>query len=146
MEFKKFYSTVLTVGTFDIPHIGHYHLFKQIKDLFPQSYLVVAVNKDGFIKRFKGKTPVFNYKKRSEMVGLIDLVDKVVCNEGDEDSKVVIEKVKPDVIVVGSDWMRKDYCKQMSFTPEWLEEKHIALVYIPRYIEMSTTMIKEKTK
>lgn len=135
---------ILTVGTFDTPHLGHYQLFKQIKELFPRSYVVAGVNEDDFIERFKGKRPQFPYSKRSEMISLIDKVDEVLPNIGGEDSKVLIEQVNPDVIVVGSDWLRKDYLKQMQFTPEYLESRRITLVYIPRYIEMSSTMIKAR--
>jgi cytidyltransferase-like protein len=137
---------ILTVGTFDTPHLGHYHLFRQIKGLFPESELVVGVNRDEFVERFKGKKPIFSYDKRSELIGIIDLVDEVLPNRGDEDSKVLILDVEPDVIAIGSDWLKKDYCKQMNFTPEWLEEHAIALIYIPRYVEMSSTIMKEKIK
>ena len=137
---------VLTVGTFDVPHFGHYHLFKQIKTLFPNSHLVVGVNYDEFIEKFKGKKPVFSYERRVEMLRLVDLIDEVVPNIGSEDSKPLILQVRPDVIVIGSDWMKKDYCSQMQFTPEWLEENHIALTYIPRYVVMSTSEIKRAVK
>lgn len=139
-------TKILTVGTFDVPHIGHYHLFLQIKQLFPSGILVVGVNRDDFIERFKGKKPVFTYEERVQMISQINLVDEVVENIGNEDSKVLIEQVKPDVVAVGSDWMKKDYCKQMDFTPEWLEQHAIALLYIPRYLDMSTTLIKNRIK
>lgn len=133
---------VITIGTWDLPHLGHYHLFRQIKTLFPQSTLVVGVNTDEFILEYKGKLPSFSYEKRAELIGLIDLVDEVVPNIGGADSKPAILKANADVVAIGSDWLRKDYLKQMDFTPEWLEENRITLVYIPRYIDISTTMIK----
>lgn len=139
-------TTVLTVGTFDVPHIGHYHLFLQIKQLIPESKLIVGINRDDFIERFKGKKPVFTYEERAKLISQINLVDEVVENVGNEDSKKLIEQVKPNVIAIGSDWMRKDYCKQMDFTPEWLEQHAIALLYLPRYLDMSTTMIKERVR
>jgi glycerol-3-phosphate cytidylyltransferase len=136
--------TVLTVGTFDTPHLGHYQLMRQIKGLFPQSRLVVGVNQDDFIERFKGKKPLFCYQERAEAIGLIDLVDEVLPNTGGEDSTQLIRRVKPNVIAIGSDWLRRDYCKQMNFTPEYLEVKRIALVYIPRYTDISSTLIKSR--
>ena len=137
---------ILTVGTFDVPHLGHYHLFRQIKTLFPDSTLVVSVNTDEFVESYKGSKPLFSFEKRTELIGLIDLVDEVVPNTGGADSKVVTLEVNPDVVAIGSDWLRKDYLKQMDFTAEWLEEQRISLVYIPRYVDMSTTMIKQKVK
>ena len=88
-----------------------------------------------------------SYKDREALLSsLHGLVDSVIPNIGGTDSKKSILKVKPDVIVVGSDWLKKDYCKQMSFTPEWLEKNKIALMYIPRYLDVSSTKIKERIK
>jgi len=133
---------ILTVGSFDTPHLGHYSLMRQIKDLFPFSYLMVGVNRDDFIKQFKGKKPVLSYKERVKIISQIELVDEVFPNEGGADSKILIKKVNPNVIAIGSDWLRKDYLKQMGFTAEWLESKAIALIYIPRFLNVSTTLIK----
>ena len=65
-------------------------------------------------------------------------------NFGGADSKPAILSVNPDIIIVGSDWLKKDYCKQMGFTPEWLEDHNIALMYIPYTQNISTTIIKER--
>ena len=50
--------------------------------------------------------------------------------------------VQPDFIVIGSDWAKKDYYKQMNFTQEWLDENEIVLIYIPYTQGVSTTEIK----
>ena len=87
------------------------------------------------------------YDDRKQLLeALKTLVDEVIPNGGDEDSKPTILKVMPDVIVVGSDWLKKDYMKQMSFTPQWLEENSIALIYIPRHLDISSSKVKEKIR
>lgn len=50
----------------------------------------------------------------------------------------------PDLIVVGSDWAKKNYYSQMQFTQEWLDENNIGLAYIPYTKKISTTMIKNR--
>jgi cytidyltransferase-like protein len=136
--------TVYTGGTFDIPHIGHAIFFEECKIYFPTGYLVVALNTDEFIKRFKGEYPVFSYAEREAYIKAVPSVDLIVPNIGEEDSKITIEQVMPDVIAIGNDWLDRDYCGQMQFDTKWLSEKKIALCYLPRYANISTSLIKQK--
>jgi glycerol-3-phosphate cytidylyltransferase len=133
-----------TGGTFDVPHIGHYNFFKQCKKLFPEGHLIVAVNTDEFIERFKGKSPLFSYEERCRFIRMIDYVDNVVRNFGDEDSTKTIDFYKPDIIVIGNDWLEKDYCKQMGFNSQWLRDRNITLCYVPYTEGISTTEIKRR--
>jgi glycerol-3-phosphate cytidylyltransferase len=73
-------------------------------------------------------------------------VDKVVMNVGGENSKIAIEMVDPNYIVIGSDWAKKDYYKQMGFDQDWLDEKEIGLVYVPYTKDISSTEIKRRLK
>jgi D-beta-D-heptose 7-phosphate kinase/D-beta-D-heptose 1-phosphate adenosyltransferase len=136
-------KTVYTGGTFDILHAGHIKfLFFCRKIAGDDGRVVVSLNNDDFIKKFKGKKPVFNYKTREEMLYKTGLVDLVVENEGGEDSKPAILKIKPDFIVIGSDWAKKDYYKQMGFSQEWLDKQGIVLIYVPYSDFISSTLIK----
>lgn len=136
-------SIVYVGGTFSRLHMGHIDLLKVAKNL---GYVVVSLNTDDFIERYKGKKPTDSYNERRDMLLSTRYVDAVIRNTDGEDSKPTILKVKPDYIVVGSDWLSKDYCKQMGFTPEWLEEQKITLIYVPRQRKLSTTIIKERIK
>ena len=69
-------------------------------------------------------------------------VDDVVMNIGGKDSKISIEQVKPDYIVIGSDWAKKDYYTQMGFDQDWLDQRGIGLIYVPYTKEISSTKIK----
>jgi hypothetical protein len=52
----------------------------------------------------------------------------------------------PNIIVIGSDWARKDYYKQMQFDQDWLDEYDFGLAYIPYTKGISTTRIKGQLK
>ena len=52
--------------------------------------------------------------------------------------------VQPNYIIIGSDWARKDYYKQMGFTQDWLDERDIGLIYVPYTDGISTTEIKRR--
>jgi bifunctional ADP-heptose synthase (sugar kinase/adenylyltransferase) len=67
-----------------------------------------------------------------------------VPNAGGADSRIAIEQVKPDYIIIGSDWARRDYYYQMGFDQDWLDERGIGLIYIPYTDGISTTAIKHR--
>lgn len=133
--------TVYTGGTFDLFHAGHVRLLRECAKI---GYVTVSVNTDDFVLRYKGKAPVIKLEDRITVLEACRWVSQVVVNEGDEDSKVTIEKISPDVIAIGSDWQTKDYCRQMGFTSEWLEDRSIALIYLPYTDGISSTLIKER--
>lgn len=133
---------VYTGGSFDVFHAGHVDLLRRCSKL---GLVVVALNTDEFITQFKHK-PTQTYEERRDVIEACKYVYKVIPNEGGADSKPAILKVNPKYLVIGSDWLRKDYMKQMQFTPEWLEEHDITLVYVPRVRSLSSTMIKERIK
>lgn len=135
------YRVAYTGGTFDMLHVGHIELLQYCREVADK--VVVSLNTDEFIKRYKGKSPVIPYVQRMEMLLSTKYVDEVVPNFGGEDSKPAILEVNPDVIVIGMDWLDKDYCKQMSFTPKWLSENNISLLYVPRTTGISTTKLKK---
>lgn len=139
---------VYTGGTFDVLHVGHIDLLNWCRVLAGKDgQVVVALNTDEFIHRYKGTPPVMTYDERKAvLLALRGIVDRVVANMNGEDSKPTILSVEPDIIAIGSDWLRKNYMEQMKFSPNWLEEQRIALVYVPRHISMSSTLIKQRIR
>lgn len=136
-----------TGGTFDMLHFGHINFFKKCRNIAgPKGKVIVALNTDEFIEEYKGKPPVMTYEERKLTIEELGIVDKVIPNSEGADSKPAILAVKPNMIVIGSDWARKDYYKQMNFTQDWLDEHGIMLCYIPYTKGISTTTIKERFK
>jgi len=64
-------------GVFDMAHYGHYRLFKQVKDHFPNSYIIVGVSSDEETLRLKGQT-LMNESERAESIGHCKWVDEVI--------------------------------------------------------------------
>lgn len=135
---------VYTGATFDVTHAGHVNFLRQVKELFPNCKLVVSLNTDDFIERYKGKKPLFNYEERSKLIIGTGYVDLVIPNSGGEDSKPAVLLSGASVVAIGSDWLKKNYLAQMSFTEEWLRENGISLIYIPYTDNISTTEIKKR--
>lgn len=133
---------VITLGTFDTLHLGHIKLIKFCKSL---GETVVGLNTDEFVEKYKGKRPVMSYLEREAVIREFDV--SVIRNDQPNGSILeVLEVVRPDIIVIGSDWGRKDYLKQLGITWEDLEQRGISLCYYPRSLNMSTTLIKQRIK
>lgn len=131
-----------TGGTFDLFHAGHVNFLKQCRKLSER--ITVALNPDDFVERYKGKSPLFSFSERKEILLSCKYVDEVIENTNGEDSKPAIIKVEPHIIAIGDDWAKKDYYKQMNFTQQWLDENNILLLYIPYKQGISTTELKKK--
>lgn len=131
-----------TGGTFDLFHFGHASFLEKCSKISDK--VVVSLNTDEFIKKFKGSYPIMNYFEREKSLMYCQFVDSVIPNTSGEDSKPSILSVNPNIIAIGDDWAHKDYFKQMQFTQQWLDEKGIVLTYIPYTKGISTTEIKQR--
>ena len=134
---------VYTGGTFDLLHSGHVNFLRRCSEI---GEVTVALNTDEFIAAYKGRTPVMTYQEREAVLLGLRYVSNVVPNVGGADSRISIDLVSPDFIVIGSDWAKKDYYKQMMFDQDWLDARGIALCYIPYTPGISTTNIKGRLK
>lgn len=139
--------TVYTGATFDLYHSGHVAFLSRCRDLAgPTGEVIVSLNTDEFIEAYKGKPPIMTYAERKAVIESCRFVDYVVPNIGGADSTLAIESVNPDLIVIGSDWARRDYYAQMGFDQDWLDERGIGLCYIPYTQGISSTAIKERMR
>jgi glycerol-3-phosphate cytidylyltransferase len=131
-----------TGGTFDLFHSGHVNFLRQCK--FLADKVIVSLNTDAFIEKYKNKKPIMNFEERKTLIASCKYVDEVVTNFGDEDSKLSISLAKPQIIAIGDDWAKKDYYKQMNFTQDWLDQNNILLIYLPYTKGISTTELKKR--
>ena len=127
-------AKVLTIGTFDIPHMGHAAFLRKCEAF---GEVTVGINSDTFVMEYKGVTPVYLLEDRQAIVESLGYETAINWTAGRE----LIQEVKPDVIVIGSDWLRKDYLKQIDLTVAYLERMEIVLVYVPYTFGISTSGI-----
>ena len=135
--------TVYTGGTFDLVHSGHVNFLRRCAMI---GDVTVALNTDEFIEAYKGKRPIMSYAEREAILLGLRYVERVIPNVGGADSRIAIELVQPDMVVIGSDWARKDYYTQMGFDQDWLDQRDIGLCYIPYTKGISTTDLKGRLK
>jgi len=132
----KDYRWVFSNGCFDLGiHVGHIATLQAAKSRGDK--LIVAVNSDESVKRLKGPTrPIVTLNDRMKTVAALECVDFVVSFEKDVPYNV-IDAIRPNVLVKGSDWANKTISGV-----DLVDE-----VFLVDYIQgLSTTSIIEKIK
>lgn len=123
---------VITYGTFDLFHEGHYNLLKRAKEL--GDYLIVGVTTDSFdLERGKMST-CNNVMERIDAVRSTGLADQIIIEEYKGQKIDDIQKYGVDIFTVGSDWegyfdYLKEYCE---------------VVYLSRTEGISSTQLREE--
>ncbi|MCI8561296.1 MAG: Gfo/Idh/MocA family oxidoreductase [Dorea sp.] len=125
-------TKVITYGTFDLFHEGHYRLLQRAKAL--GDYLIVGVTTESYDKT-RGKLGVIDpILTRIENVKKTGFADEVIIEEVSGQKFSDIKKYDIDIFTVGSDWTGtfdylRDYCQ---------------VVYLERTKNISSTMLREQ--
>ncbi len=121
---------VITYGTYDLFHEGHYNLLKRAKAL--GDYLIVGVTTEYYDLQ-RGKLNVINsVLERVENVRKTGLADEIIIEDHDGQKPEDIQKMGVDIFAIGSDWVGTfDYLKEFC-----------EVVYLERTPDISSTMIR----
>ena len=97
---------VFVNGTFDVLHRGHLELLRYAKS--QGDYVVVGIDTDYRVKEKKGESrPVNTTEDRAFMLMNLKSVDEVRFFSTDKELEDLVKSVKPDIMIVGSDWKGK---------------------------------------
>lgn len=130
-------------GTFDIIHPGHIELLQWAKTTFGE--LVVSLNRDEFVARYKGRPTSQTLAERYAIVRAIRYVDFTMVNDGDEDSRPSILSSQAQVVVAGVDWSDMPrYHAQLGLDQEWLDVHGIHIAICPLERISSSTEVKAR--
>jgi len=95
---------VLASGVFDLLHLGHVKFLEEAKKAGgSKAELIVIVARDNTVEKRKSKKPIMPENQRRALVESLKVVDEAILGYEEFDIGKVIEKIKPDVIVVGYD-------------------------------------------
>jgi len=116
-------NVIFTNGCFDILHAGHVQLLKECKKLAGDNgKVIVGLNSDVSVKKLKGESrPVNDQDSRKLLLESLRFVDEVIIFE-EETPEMLIEKIRPDVLVKGGDYsidqiVGKQYAKKVVVFP-----------------------------
>lgn len=123
-------TKVITYGTFDLLHEGHYRLLERAKAL--GDYLIVGVTSEAYDKSRGKLNVVDSLATRIENVRKTGFADEIIVEEAPGQKVQDAKKYNIDIFTVGSDWTgafdyMKDYCQ---------------VVYLERTKNISSTMLR----
>ena len=123
---------VITYGTYDLFHEGHYKLLQRAKAL--GDYLIVGVTTEHFDEA-RGKVNVVDsLLERVENVRKTGFADEIIVEDHEGQKIEDIQKYGVDIFTVGSDWEGHfDYLKA-----------YCEVVYLERTKNVSSTMIRKE--
>lgn len=97
-------TVALAHGVFDLVHMGHVrHLEAARREA---DVLMVTITADRYVNKGPGR-PIFGENMRAEMLAAMAYVDWVAVNHGPS-SETVLDSVRPDVYIKGSDYENPD--------------------------------------
>lgn len=123
---------VITYGTFDLFHEGHYSLLQRAKAL--GDYLIVGVTTESY-DQTRGKLNVVDsLMTRIENVKKSGFADEVIIEESIGQKISDIKKYNIDIFTVGSDWVGYfDYITE-----------HCKVIYLERTKGVSSTVLRNR--
>jgi D-beta-D-heptose 7-phosphate kinase/D-beta-D-heptose 1-phosphate adenosyltransferase len=110
---------VFVNGCFDLIHKLHIELLNFAKS--HGEVLYVGIDGDERVKKLKGPTrPIHNQEDRKFLLENLKAVDRVLIFDTDEELTELVKIIKPDIMIVGSDYQNKrvigsEYAKELKF-------------------------------
>lgn len=135
MKHSDRYEVGLIAGAFPLIHPGYIELFRDAKDIC--NVLVVALHIDPSEERPDKFKPVFDEDERASILRAIRYVDHVISYRDEQHLAELLEMVKPDVRILGSDYRGK---------PITGAELDIPIYYHERETKWSTTLLVQEIR
>jgi glycerol-3-phosphate cytidylyltransferase len=130
----------ITVGAYDLFHIGHLNLLRNAKQRC--DHLIVGIAGSERIKAYKSKIPVFLDQERMEIVRACRYVDEVFLNNSNptlaSSYAELAQQYKADKWFVGSDWQGSAKWIEIG---EKLQIANCELIYLSHTSGISTSDI-----
>jgi D-beta-D-heptose 7-phosphate kinase/D-beta-D-heptose 1-phosphate adenosyltransferase len=128
-----------TNGCFDLLHPGHVKLLAEARAACDR--LIVGLNSDASTRRLKGEgRPIQPVQARAEVLAALEAVDLVVVFEQDTPIEL-IERIRPTVLVKGSDYKREDVVGH-----EFVEAHGGAIVLVDLVPGYSTSAVVRRSR
>lgn len=132
----KKYKKGYTQGVFDMFHIGHLNLINNAKNQCEQ--LVVGVNADDLVHKYKNKFPVVTEEERRIIVENMKAVDQAVVAKT-LDKVAQLKNIGYDAIFIGDDWKGDARWEK---TVKDLAKYGVDVVFLPRTEGVSSTNMR----
>lgn len=131
----------ITFGVFDLLHYGHFELFRRIREMVgPSGEVIVMLQNDEWITKFKEVKVVYNYEQRKQMIETLRTVTRVIPY--DTVGVDAVRNVDFDFLVRGP-----EHCSErFRSLSKWCEDNGKSWTVLPRTEGISTTDLKRIIK
>lgn len=107
---------IITFGTFDIIHVGHLHMLKNIKNNQNSQInnkIIIGLCSDALHNKLYGNYPINTEQDRLNILNSFTFIDNVFIEEAFHKRYELILKYKADLLVASDKWSGKlDHFKQ----------------------------------
>ena len=124
-----------TASCFDLLHAGHCLMLKDAREQC--DWLVVALQSDPSTDRPEKNQPIQSLDERKIQLESLKYVDQIELYETEEDLVFLLNKIKPDVRILGTDYKNKDFTGQ---------ELNIEIFFHERNHPWSTSELRKRIK
>lgn len=129
---------IITVGVYDLLHIGHVNLFRRARAL--GNHLTVAVQESDVVLKYKPEAKlVYSTEERMYMVKAIRYVDEVITYTGVDE---IVKTADFDVFVTGPDQNHEGFKRAI----RWCKEHGKETIILPRTEGISSSWLKKQIK
>lgn len=129
---------VLTVGVYDLLHIGHVNLFRRAKAC--GSHLTVAIQDSEVVLKYKPEAQlIYTTEERMYMVKAIRYVDEVITYQAVDD---IVKIADFDIFITGPDQIHQGFQNAI----QWCKEHGKEHFVIGRTEGISSSWLKEQIK
>ena len=130
-------KAVITYGTFDLFHYGHWNLLKRASKLGDDLFVFLSTDKFNSIK---GKTIKMPFYQRYDIIESLSFVKWLESEHSweqkKEDIKIIQKEYNEVILVMGDDWKDSQKFKELG----------CEVVFLPRTGGISSSKIKEILK
>jgi glycerol-3-phosphate cytidylyltransferase len=136
--FMDKFSIGFTQGTFDMFHIGHLNVIRAASERCER--LIVGVNSDSLVKKYKGKNTIVPEIERLAIVSALIYVDESVITNT-LDKTTLHGSLHFNAVFIGDDWKGSE---RWDRTEKELFSIGVRVVYLPYTKNTSSTALREK--
>lgn len=104
-------------------------------------HLIVGLHIDPTIDRPYKNKPVQTFGERLIQLNAVRYVDEVISYNTEDDLMKLLESVRPDVRIIGADYLDKDFTGK-----QWCLDNNIELFYNSRNHNYSSTELRERVR
>ena len=111
-----------TCSAFDLLHTGHVLMLEDAKKHC--DYLIVGLHSNPKLDRPNKNSPIQSLNERKIQLKAVKYIDEILIYDTESDLYKILEKIKPDLRILGSDYKNRDFTGKDLNIPIYFHERN----------------------